>query len=165
MTPTVPPAECESPALLYARRARERAQQFTSKRTCTCGVIDAWLASCEDEVVTTIAKALSDAEVPCISEIMRGSHPVGAKAIRAKTIAHSKTDFPWEHIEASLKKWRRDTDLAVRLNCPYYKEKDTDAHYLHFCREPTVVAARKNSSGCSLRRHPPVNRRSPQQMH
>ena len=31
----------------------------------------------------------------------------------------------------------------MRLNCPYCKEKDTDAHYLHFDRELTVVAARR----------------------
>ena len=31
----------------------------------------------------------------------------------------------------------------MRLNCPYCKGKDTNAHYLHFHREPTVVAARR----------------------
>ena len=31
----------------------------------------------------------------------------------------------------------------MRLNCPYCKEMDTHAHYLHLYREPTVVAARQ----------------------
>ena len=32
----------------------------------------------------------------------------------------------------------------MRLNCPCCKEKDTNTtHYLHFCREPTVMVARR----------------------
>ena len=34
-------------------------------------------------------------------------------------------------------------DLALRLNCPHCTEKDTNAHYMHFCRESTVVATRR----------------------
>ena len=35
----------------------------------------------------------------------------------------------------------------MRLNCPYCKEKDTNAHYMHFYREPTVVATRRKHHG------------------
>ena len=34
-------------------------------------------------------------------------------------------------------------DLETRLNCPYCKGKGTNAHYMHSCRESTVVAARR----------------------
>ena len=93
-------------------------------------------------MATTIAKALPDAEVSGVSAILRGSHPVGTIAITSGTLSHSQADVPWEHIEASLRKWRVDTDLAMRQNCPRCKEKDT--HYLRFCREPAVVATREN---------------------
>ena len=94
-------------------------------------------------MATAVATALPDAGVSCVSEVMQGSRPVGAETIRAKTLAHSQADVPREHIEAPIRKWREATDLAVRLNCSYCKEKDTNAHHLHFCREPIVLAARR----------------------
>ena len=74
---------------------------------------------------------------------MQGIRPFGAETIRAKTLAISRAYVPLKDIEASIRKWRGATGLVVRLNCPYYKEKDTNAHYLQFCRGHTVAAARE----------------------
>ena len=46
-------------------------------------------------------------------------------------------------IEAYIRYWRFHTDLAERLNCPHCKVADTNDHYMHYCEEPTVVAARR----------------------
>ena len=123
------------------RNHRYDPMAFESEQACACEMIDAWLASCGDEVAIAIATALSDAGVSCVSEVMQGSRPFEAETIRAKTLALSQADVPQKNIGASIRKWRGATDLAVRLNCPYCKEKDKNAHYPHFYREPTVVAA------------------------
>ena len=58
-------------------------------------------------------------------------------------ISDGQVDAPHEEIEASIQAWRVAADLAVRLNCPYCQNPDTNDHYVHFCVEPTVVAARR----------------------
>lgn len=94
-------------------------------------------------MATTVATALLDTGAAGVSAVLWGDHPIGAEAIRDATLARSQTDAPRKHIEASLRKWRVNADLATTLDCPYCKELDTNAHYLHFCTEPTVVAARQ----------------------
>ena len=71
----------------------------------------------------------------------------GGKDYPRKNVEHSQADVPIGDKEASIRNWRREQDLAQRLNCPYCKEKYTNAHYMHFCREPTVVAARRKHRG------------------
>ena len=129
--------------VVHMQNHRYDPMAFASEQAWTCEVIGAWLASCEDEVATAVATALSDSGVSCLSEVMQESRPFGAETIRAETIAHSQAGVIRKDIEASIKKWRGATDLAVRLNCPCRKEKDTNAHYLRFDREPTVAAARR----------------------
>ena len=129
--------------VVHMRNHRYDPMAFASEQACTCEIIDTWLVSCEDEVATAVAAALSDTGVSCVSEDMQGSRPFGAETIRAKTPARSQADVPRKDIVAPNRKWRGATDLALRLNYPYCKEKDTNAHYLHLCGEPTVVAARR----------------------
>ena len=47
------------------------------------------------------------------------------------------------HIEASIRYWRFHTELAERPNYPDCKVGDTHDHYMHYCEEPTVAAARR----------------------
>ena len=49
--------------------------------------------------------------------------------------------------EASTQAWCVETNLAARLHCPHCDKPDTNDHYRHFCRDPTVVAARRNHLG------------------
>ena len=129
--------------VVHMQNHRYDPMAFASEQAWTCEVIGAWLASYEDEVATAIATALSDTGVSCVSEVIQGSRPFGAETTRAKTLALRQAGALRKDIYASIRKWRGTTDLAVRLNCPYCKEKDTHAHYLHFYRGPTVVAARR----------------------
>ena len=132
---------------------------------CLWGNRSIWLASCEDTTAAPVGTALSDAGAPLIGEVMHGNHLFGAETIRGKALEHSQTDVPKGDIVVLISNWRREKDLALRLNCPSCKEKYTNAHYMHFCREPTVVAARKNTAVCSRQRYTNANKKSPPQMH
>ena len=127
---------------IHLRNHRYDPTALESEQARARGVINTWMASYEDDAATAVATALSDAGASGVSAILEGNRPIGAEALHSATLAHSQTDVPWEHIESSLRKWRVDTDLATRLNCPYCKGWDTNAHYLHFCTDPTVAAAR-----------------------
>ena len=115
---------------------------LASKQTWAREVIDMWMASCEDDVANAVEKALSGACITGIGTTQRGDRPVGAKDISGLALWLSQTDVQWEHIGTSLQTWRVETDPAAGPNCSYSKEPDTSAHYMHFCRKPTVAAAR-----------------------
>ena len=65
---------------------------LASEHAWACEVIGAWMTSCEDEVATAVATALSDDGVSCVTEVMQGSRPFGAETIRARTLAHSQSE-------------------------------------------------------------------------
>ena len=56
----------------HLRNHRYDSMALTSEQSWAREIIDAWLASSEDEVATTTANVLSDAGVSCVSEIMQG---------------------------------------------------------------------------------------------
>ena len=138
--------------IIHMRNHRHDPTAFEWVQAWTCEVIGAWLASCEDETAAAAGTALSDAGVSHISEVMHGGHLFGAETIREKTLEHSQADVPKDDIEASIKQWMREQDLALMLNCPYCKEKDTNAHYMHHCREQE-----ENTAVCSLQRYTNAN--------
>ena len=90
--------------ILHQRNHRYDPATLESEQAWAREVIGAWVASSEDDVATAVAKAHSDADVVGASAILRGNHPVGAKAIIVATLVHSQTNVPSEHIEASLHK-------------------------------------------------------------
>ena len=126
----------------HLRNHRYDPAALASEQTWAREVIETWVASCEDDVVTAVAKALPDASITGIGTTLRDDRPIGAKAIRVITLRHSQTDVTREHIEDSVQTWRVDTDLTARLNCPYCKEAGTNAHYMHFLQ-------RARSRGCA----------------
>ena len=136
--------------IIHMKNHRYDPAAFEWEQACTCGVIEAWLASCEDTTAAAVAIALTDAGVSLIGGVMHGNHLFGAETIREKALEHSQAGVPKGDIEAPIRNKRREQDLALRLNCPHCKKKDTDAHYMHSHREPTLVAARKNAAVCSL---------------
>ena len=70
---------------------------------------------------------------------------MGAKVIQglALKLGAQQLDVQWGYIEASIRYWRFQTDLAERLNYTHCKVADTHDHYQHCSVEPTVVAARR----------------------
>ena len=104
-----------------------------SKETWTRDTINAWMAAGNDDVASLVSSALTDAgEDRSICE----------RAVCAAVLAYDGTVIPEGAVQASLRKWRVNADLDIRLNCPFCNERDDNNHYLSFCREPTVVAAR-----------------------
>ena len=143
--------------IIHMRNHRYDPTAFEWEQAWACGVIEAWLASCEDTTATAVGTALADAGASLIGGVMHGNHLLGAETIRGKALEHSQADAPKGDIEASTRNWRREQDPALRLNYPYYKEKDTNAHHIHFCREPAVVAAREKNAVCLQQRYTNTN--------
>ena len=108
-------------------------------------VADRWMEVCVDLVAENSSTTLTGANICGINGRLTGTCPVDANAIQglALRLGAQQQDVQWEHVEASIRYWRFQTDLVERLNCPHYKVADTNDHYRHFCAEPTVVAARR----------------------
>ena len=86
---------------------------------------------CEDLVAEDVRTTLTGANISGIGEALTGTRPVDAKSIQglALRLGAQQQDVQWEHVEASTRYWRLQTDLAERLNCPHCKVANTHDHY------------------------------------
>ena len=121
--------------ITHMRNHRYDPASFKWEQAWTCEVIEAWLPSREDTTVTAMATAITGAGVPFNGGVGNGSHLLRAETIREKSLEHSQTDVPKGDIEASIRNWRREQDLALRLNCPYCQKNPQ--RYMNFCRLST----------------------------
>ena len=82
--------------------------------------VDRWMEVCADQVADNVKKTLSDVNTHGIGMRIAGTRPVDAKAVQglALRLGAQQQDVQWEHIEAPIRYWRSQTDLAVRLNYP-----------------------------------------------
>ena len=86
-------------------------------------VIDRWMEVCVDLVVENERTTLSGENIRGTGGRIAGTRPVDAKAIQglAPRLGAQLQDVQWEHIEAPIRYWRFQSDLAERLNCPHCK--------------------------------------------
>ena len=107
--------------------------------------VDSWMLSEDGEIAHILSQLPVQEGLGSIADAVINSGAIDAQTASAIIweMSDGRAHTPHEDIEASVQTWGVAADLAVRLNCPYCHEPDTNDHYRHFCIEPTVVAARK----------------------
>ena len=91
----------------------------------------------------TINRVLQQEEISSLSEVLARGGVQNPCLPLSVGWAMARRNPPPEDIEAPIKAWRVEENLAAGLNCPHCNVPYTNDHYRHFYAEPAVRAARK----------------------
>ena len=126
-------------------RSRRYPTDLATGTTWVVDTIDSWILSEDGEIADIVSQLLVQEGFEGIADAITVHGRIDAAMLSEKIqeLSGGHTVVPRKKIETSIQEWRVATDLAVRLNYPHCQLPDTNAHYRHYCTEPSVVAARR----------------------